>query len=441
MSAFLVVAALLTATPITLEETRALGRQNTQALQAALDVAVAQEDRRVARSSLLPQVQLNLGPSLDYLGRRRQVVTIPISDSEVLTREVVGSSNTADSYFASLGLTQVIYNRGLWKQLEQAGVTVDATRNQSLEEADTSELEAIRRFFTLFLSQASLDVLTATAKRSEEQLERAHALFTAGRVGKSEEIAAQVNLGNDRINVVQRRNQLVADQVQLAVWLARPGTELLQAVDPGVLQQEPPPAPALDDALKQAREHRALLKALQQRVRVAELQRAIVQGDYIPRVGLSARYSHTSQDLGPFFSEARYGNTFNGGITLTWDLFNGFATDAQSARAEVNIRKAELTFAQTARELEAEVRRAHAVLDGQIAAAKLSTANRAVAQQGLQLAEERFRAGAGSTLDVRDAQLKLTQSELVLLQSRIDVEIARYALYRAMGTLNPGDSQ
>ncbi|RKH60534.1 TolC family protein [Corallococcus llansteffanensis] len=441
MNALLVLTALLAATPITLEESRSLGRKNTQALQATLDVTVAEQDQRVARSNLLPQVQLNAGPNLSYQGRRRQVVTIPVSETEVLTREVVSSANTSDSYGASLGLSQVIYNRGLWKQLEQAGVSVDAVRNQALEEADTSELEAIRRFFTLFLSQATLDVLQVTAQRSEEQLERARALFQAGRVGKTEEISAEVNLGNDRINVVQRQSQLVADQVQLAVWLSRPGTESLQAVDPGILQQEPAPAPALDDALKQAREHRALLRALQQRVRVAELQRAIVQGDYLPRVGLQAQYAHGNQDLGPFFSEPGFGNTFNGGVTLTWDLFNGFNTDAQSARAQANIRRAELTFAQTARELEAEVRRAHQALDGQIASAKLATANRAAATQGLQLAEERFRAGAGSTLEVRDAQLKLTQAELVLLQSRIDVEIARYALYRATGTLNPGDSQ
>ncbi|MCY1033813.1 TolC family protein [Corallococcus sp. BB11-1] len=441
MNALLVVTALLTATPITLEETRTLGRKNTQALQAVLDVTVAQEDQRAARSSLLPQVQFGIGPSLNYLGRRRQVVTIPISETEVLTREVESSSNTADSYNANLGLSQVIYNRGLWKQLEQAGVNVDATKNLALEEADTSELEAIRRFFALFLSQATLDVLNATVTRSEEQVERSRALFLAGRVGKTEEISAEVNLGNDRINVVQRQMQLVADQAQLAVWLARPGTEILQAVDPGVFQQEPAPAPALDDALKQARQHRALLRALVQRVRVAELQRAIVQGDYIPRVGLGARYDHTSQDLGPFFSEARLGNTFNGGITLTWDLFNGFLTDAQSARAQANIRKAELTLAQTGRELEAEVRRAHQALEGQLASSKLATTNRVAAAQGLELAEERFKAGAGSTLDVRDAQLKLTQAELVLLQSRIDVEIARYALFRATGTLNPGDSQ
>ncbi|RKH01377.1 TolC family protein [Corallococcus sp. CA053C] len=441
MNALLVLTALLAATPITLEESRTLGRKNTQALQATLDVTVAEQDQRSARSNLLPQVQLSAGPNLSYQGRRRQVVTIPVSETEVLTREVVSSANTSDSYGASLGLSQVIYNRGLWKQLEQAGVNVDAVRNQALEEADTSELEAIRRFFTLFLSQATLDVLQVTAQRSEEQLERARALFQAGRVGKTEEISAEVNLGNDRINVVQRQSQLVADQVQLAVWLARPGTDPLQAVDPGILQQEPAPAPALDDALKQAREHRALLRALQQRVRVAELQRAIVQGDYLPRVGLQAQYAHGNQDLGPFFSEPGFGNTFNGGVTLTWDLFNGFNTDAQSARAQANIRRAELTFAQTVRELEAEVRRAHQALDGQIASAKLATTNRAAATQGLQLAEERFRAGAGSTLEVRDAQLKLTQAELVLLQSRIDVEIARYALYRATGTLNPGDSQ
>nr|WP_227027262.1 TolC family protein [Corallococcus soli] len=432
---------MLTATPITLEETRALGRKNTQALQAVLDVTVAQEDQRAARSGLLPQVQFGAGPSLVYLGRRRQVTTIPISETEVITREVESSSNTADSYNAYLSLSQVIYNRALWKQLEQAGVNVDATKNLALEEADTSELEAIRRFFALFLSQATLDVLQATVTRSEEQVERSRALFLAGRVGKTEEISAEVNLGNDRINVVQRQMQLVADQAQLAVWLARPGTEILQAVDPGVFQQEPAPAPALDDALKQARQHRALLRALVQRVRVAELQRAIVQGDYIPRVGLGARYDHTSQDLGPFFSEARLGNVFNGGITLTWDLFNGFLTDAQSARAQANIRKAELTLSQTGRELEAEVRRAHQALEGQLASSKLATTNRVAAAQGLELAEERFKAGAGSTLDVRDAQLKLTQAELVLLQSRIDVEIARYALFRATGTLNPGDSQ
>jgi outer membrane protein TolC len=57
------------------------------------------------------------------------------------------------------------------------------------------------------------------------------------------------------------------------------------------------------------------------------------------------------------------------------------------------------------------------------------------------VAQERYRAGAGTQLEVRDAELKLTQAELQLLQTRTDVEVARTSLARAMGTLNPGDTQ
>ena len=49
------------------------------------------------------------------------------------------------------------------------------------------------------------------------------------------------------------------------------------------------------------------------------------------------------------------------------------------------------------------------------------------------------RAGAGSTLEVRDAQLSLTRAELSLLENRIDVEVARYALERAAGRLGSGE--
>ena len=69
---------------------------------------------------------------------------------------------------------------------------------------------------------------------------------------------------------------------------------------------------------------------------------------------------------------------------------------------------------------------------------EITRRNVTIATDALALAEERFKAGAGSTLEVRDAQLKLTQAELQHLQNRIDVEIARAALERVLGTgVNP----
>ncbi len=444
----LLVAALLAATPeagtpISLEEARVQGRQNTNALQALLDVDVAEQDVRLSRSALLPQLSFGASAGRNWAGRRQSIITTedPNNPGGFLTFEVETPSINTENYDLGLSLTQVLYDRARFKQLEQSGVLRDVRESQAQEEANTSELEAIRRFFVLFRTQATLQVLEATVKRSEEQLERARALFTAGRVGKNEEISALVNLGNDRITFTETLAQLVADQTQLAIWLARPGTEPLMAVDPGVLTQEPTPAPTMDTALTQARERRPLLAALQGQVRSAELQRAIARADYIPRLTAQGSYSRQGPAAEVVFTEPRLQNTFTAGVNLTWNLFNGFATVAQTRRAEAGIRRAQLVLQQAGREIEAEVRRAHRSLEAQLEAARLAADNREAAVQGLRLAEERFRAGAGSTLEVRDAQLSLTRAELSLLENRIDVEIARFTLMRAVGALSPGESK
>lgn len=445
MNPFVFAAALFAAapTPVTLEDARTEGRRSTTALQSLLDLEVAEEDVRVARSSLLPQVSVGASAGKQWFGRRSSfnLVPDPNNPGQFVQIPVETQPTSTPAYDLGFTIRQSIYDRSLWKQFEQNGVLRDAQKSQTKEDSDTAELEAIRRFFTLFRTQASRQVLAANVQRSEEQLDRARSLFQAGRVGKVEEITAQVNLGNDRITLTQSLTQLATDQTQLAVWLTRPGTEALEAVDPGVLSQEPAPAPSLDEAVKVAREQRPLLKARSLQVRSAEVARAIVRADYIPTLSARGTYTRQGPDAEQVFTEPRLQNNFIGSIDLNWNVFNGFRTPAQTRRADANIRKAQLALEQAAREIEAEVRTAHQSLEAQILAAQQAAENKEAAIQGLRLAEERFRAGAGSTLEVRDAQISLTRSELSLLQNRIDVEIARFSLMRAMGALSPGETK
>jgi outer membrane protein TolC len=423
------------ATPVTLEEARAEGRKNTQALLALLDAERSQQDVRLSRAPLLPQVDFSLNAGRVYVG--------PSSVFDPTTGSVVGDvpSFTRGNYDLSLSLSQIIYDRARWKQLAQSGAAAEAAHGQAVEQADASELEAVNRFFNLYRSQATIQVLEATVRRSEEQLERARALFQAGRVGRGEELSALVNLGNDRINLVQRRAQLVQDQGQLAIWLARPGATALVAQDPGILTTAPAPAPAMDMALSEARQRRPLIRALQQQVRAAQLGRDVQSSAYFPRLLAQGSYSRQGPNADQVFTEPSRQNAVSGAVVLQWDLFSGFATDASVARAEASIRTAELNLAQAERELDATVRAAVETLQTRIDAARLATENREAAVQSLALAEERFKAGAGSTLEVRDAQLKLTQAELALLENRVNVEIARFALLRAVGSLSPGESK
>jgi outer membrane protein len=445
MSALLLAALLAAApaaTPISLEQARAEGRKNTQALLSLLELERAEHGIRLARAPLLPQLSFSTSAGGIYQGRRRGLIVEQDEETGALVqREGEQDPTSLGDFDLGLTLSQIIYDRARWKQLEQSGAAAEAARGQAREQEDVSELEAINRFFALYRSQATIQVLQATVQRSEEQLERARALFQAGRVGRGEELSAQVNLGNDRINLLQRRTQLVQDQGQLAVWLARSGHEALEAQAPASLSQAPAPAPSYDVAIAEARQRRPLIQALQQQVRVATLGRDIASAAYIPRLIAQGSYRRSADKAGPVFTEPRLQNTVSGSVTLQWDIFNGFATGAQVSQAAASVRTAELNLAQTERELEAEVRRALEGLNTQIASSELAAANREAAAQSLALAEERFKAGAGSTLEVRDAQLKLTQAELALLETRVNVEIARFGVMRAMGTLSPGETK
>jgi outer membrane protein TolC len=436
------VAVVLAATPIRLEEARARSRENTQVLVSLLEARIAEQDVRLARAPLFPQVDFRTGGSWTAIGAQRVFTVVPDpTTGGFVQQEVETPSTTRNNYDFNLSLSQLLYDRASWARLSQSGAQLEARQGEAREQADTSELEGIQRFFSLFRTQAALQVLEATVRRSEQQLERARALFEAGRVGRGEELTAQVNLGNDRITLAQQRAVLARDQAQLAVWLVLPGAQPLEAVDPGVLRQAPVPPPELEQALAEAKSRRPLLVALRQRVRAAELERTIARAGYLPRLSAQANYSRGGPSADAVFTEPRLQNVVGAGVTLQWDVFSGFSTNAQARRAEHSRRITELNLEQSERELEAAVRQAYESLQAEIAATALAAENREAAARALVLAEERFSAGVGSTLEVRDAQLSLTRAELALLENRIDAEVARFALMRAMGTLGPGESK
>jgi outer membrane protein TolC len=136
---------------------------------------------------------------------------------------------------------------------------------------------------------------------------------------------------------------------------------------------------------------------------------------------------------GPFFLEPTRQNYVNGGLTFRWNLFAGHATEAAVRSAEAGVRAAQLNLEQARREVEADVRRALAAWTAQRDAAGVARQNLAYATEGLEVARGRFSGGEGATLDVRDAQLKLAQAELQLLETRIDAAIARSNLERICG--------
>lgn len=446
MSPELLLSILLAATPIRLEQVRQESRDSTPARQAELERVRAVAGEKLARAAIAPQLVLSADAGRTVAGTQTVMMSMPAGKGgylELLTnpegmrfedRAVDMEGYSRNSYGLRLTLTQLLYDGGRWwKEIARAGAQADAAAGQAEEQRHAAELEGVRRFYELYRAQETVRLLAATVQRSEEQLERARQLFAAGRAGLVEQIAAEVNLGNDQIALVGQRAVVAAAQADLAVFLARPGDEELEALAPEELAGPPGPVPELADALAAARRQRPLLRAIERQLEAARLGVELAGSAYQPQVLLQGGYSRQGELIDPVFTDPRRQNVLTGGLTVRWDLFTGFSTAAEVEQAQAAQSSAELELRQGERELEALVRTSLAVLAARREEWTVAAANLAVARRGLALAEERFQAGAGSTLEVRDAALKVVQAELAALGSRIDAEIGRAALQRATG--------
>ncbi len=432
----LAVLSILALTPISVEEVRAAARANLDAVKAEIAVRDARAGQTLARSSIFPQVGLSAGASDLFAGPQRRFNVVPVqSPSGEVTfeqRAVDVPSFNQGNFSLQLTVNQLLYDGGAWwNQIAKSSSEFNAAQGQLEEQQLASELEAVRRFFELLRQQLTLDVLGTSVRRTEEQLVRAKSLFEAGRGSKRDVLDAEVNLRNDRINVLKQQQAIAQARIDLSAWINRLEDDL-EAIPPPL--GRPVTAPQVDNAKKIAASRRPLFRALDEQLRALELGVEVARGGYFPRVSAQASYGRNSPTADPFFTDFTRQNSLNIGLNINWDIFSGFQTQAQVERSRLLLERTTVDQRQQRQTLEAEIRRGVAQLSTQGKVSSLANENVQLSQDELSLEEQRYSAGAGSPLEVRNAQLKVTQAQLTQVQGQVDLEISKAALERSLGT-------
>jgi outer membrane protein TolC len=429
--------ALAQPAPLTLDDALALAaRANADLLQARAEVDVSRADRMSAYSAVLPRLDLSGSFGRSYSGAtgpRSIVIGGVVQD--------IPAQPSSDGPAYSLGaqLTQTVFDWSSFHNVEAAGWSARAAERQYDEAALSVSFEVTRRFYDLVKQERSLTVLEKTAARSQELVERADALFTAGRAPKSDTYTARVNLQSDRIGAEAQRIQVAQARSALA--------QTLGGADPGAVAVVPPAAldapglpsgepPTLEALLARARERRPTLAAQEAAIRASSSSVGAAQGGYLPEVSLQGSYSRAGQILGG--AEGVYGDPSRAydataQVVLSWNVFEGRATVAAVRRAEATLARARAARQRTQETVSKEIADARAAVVGLARQVSLASDSLGIARDALALATQRFDAGLASQLEVRDANLKLAQAELTLIQTRIDHAVAQADLSRAVG--------
>lgn len=310
----------------------------------------------------------------------------------------------------------------------------DLSRTRAeLESADATETE--QRFRTALLTESDYyavlqnqelaRVAAERTRRAEEGLTVARARVVSGAAVESDSLQFVLELTQSRVDQLRRESSLRISRLQLGRRVGEAGP-----VDAVPLDTLPAPELPLgvDQAVQMALQQGPQFRAARASERAAEAFLRGQRGDYLPRLTLVG--THTRFD-DSFFPSAR--NVSSIALSLSMPIWNDARREIAVSQAQVNRDVARAVREDLERAARRDVIAAYeAYVTAQATSALSATAVR-VAQENYRVQESRYRAGSTTILDALDAQLRLTQAEADLVQSRYAARLALAGLEAILG--------
>lgn len=457
---------------LTLDEAINLARQNNPTFQQSLN-----SRRRIgaqvrsAYGALLPNVSTNF--NTQYREGRQQFFAGTSFGAQ------------ADQLSSTVGLqADVSYNVATLtapklQRANQEAVEADITGSaQQLRTAVTQQ------YLLALQQQARASLQDSLVQTAQSQLDLAKARVSVGAATILDVRRAEVALGQQQVQSIQARNQAEVEKLRLfqQLGVTQPDdvrlTSRFAVTEPGL---------TLDALLEQARRGNPTLNALRSRQNVASLGVRSARGEYLPTLNLSAGVSgfgntYTSTDafvgqalgqaIGQCQQQVYIRNIATGQTTdptaacqsvsltpaqvsaarsqngslydfrrnpysvtaqLSFPIFNGFNREQRVQTAVADRNDADYRVRAQELQLTADVTAAYRSLDAARQTVALQEKNAATAREALQLAQERYRLGAGTFIDVSQARDDYARAQTDYINAVYDYHRAFAQLENAVG--------
>lgn len=310
--------------------------------------------------------------------------------------------------------------------MKAAAATVGYTREVVAE-------NVIAAYFNLLRYQRLAEVARETRDQAAKELERTETYFRLGSVAKSDVLQQRVRLENTKLDLVVADNTVNKAFTDLAYNMNRPLASGFDA-DKSVLNTDF----VVEDVTALYAEALAARKDLiSSEHSLAARNKDVVSAssNLLPRVDLFANFNRYNNQSPFIFGSQKSGSTTYG-YSVSWNIFDRMQTIAGRSQAKANARIAAYQLEQAKMNVQVEIRQLHNILVEARERAHVSEETIVQSEEELRLAQERFRVGAGTTLDVIVAQVNLANSRAQEVQAICDFLIAESQMERAVGRLD-----
>ena len=349
-------------------------------------------------------------------------------------RRVIGTSPTPVTGELFSVQAQISWELDVWGRLRRAREASGATFEAAVETRNgvisTLVADVAQSYFQLLALDRSREVLEATLRNRQEQLD----VYTArlkGGIGNQVEVSTgQAQLEGARAALADVRQQLGQSENALALLIGRAPEEIRRRPAGTAAPEGPNVPPGMPSALLSRRPD---LRVAEQQLISANARVGEAEANFFPQLSLTGALGLISPELARLVSGDSV--TWSAGVAagILAPILKGHALIDQKDAAVARFEQAKAAYEKAVLVALREV--ADALLAEQQARERIAALEHQVAAlaQRRSLAHARFTGGVANYLEEITAEENLLPVQLALEQARLQHAAAIVQLYRALG--------
>ncbi len=331
-----------------------------------------------------------------------------------------------------LSLQETIFQGGqrlfeLRQALKQAELN-DATLLNAQKTLD----QAVAEYMVLVLiAEKTVTLTQKLLEQRKDALELAQARFDVGTVTQLDVLQAEIDVGTAENDSSSAKRSLQASRESLNELL---GIDLTSSFPLEEIAAVGPLQFDLDALVTAAYENRTDLRMSELSAGIADDAVRVVYSSYLPTVTAGITFSRSEQSGASeaFTLSPRSRNT-SYSLSAYWPLFDGLNRERSVVSARIARDQARESQRALRLSIEKAVRDGYYNLQKVFDQSLVTERNRDLAEKTLQLERERYRLGATSQLNLRSAQLTYAQAETQNLSKILEYHSQLIALELAVG--------
>jgi len=416
----------------------------SQFLSAEEAVSIALQNNYSIRLSRLDEKILENNLNKGYAGflpvvdaTATQNNSITNSRQEYLSGQVNERDNAkASSLNAGVGLDWTIFNGfRMFAGYDILKRQLEAGRIETRLEVENAVSNVLNLYYQLVELRQKVRMLEASVQLGRARAEIADDKLSIGAGSRLELLQARVDMNADISELLNLNDQITETTINLNLLLGR-NADVAFSVEDTIVLVSPPDLAALRSSMQQ---NNAGLRLNRKNLEIASLNLREIRGRYYPELGVNAGYNFNKQESESGFIKSGRSDGFNYGLTAKLPILNGLNNNRDQQNAKIRIESANLAYETFLAELDATLLSTHSIYMNKLKNIEMERQNLETAHTNFDIANERYRLGELSGIEIREAQQNLFEAQDRVITLVYQARILEVEMLRLSGNIIPAE--